>query len=375
MNGLASAVVALAITVLASGVVFFVIKYGRHRWQRARDLRRAIYINTIGELVARSAIPNAQLDGWRRDPVFMERLIDAVDVFDGAQREHLLKLAEEIGLVDDLVGDLRHRRPGRRLDAATALARLARPELVAPLTAALHDSVIEVRVEAANALARIGAPESVGQILRRMEDEEPWSAILMADALIQFGPSAVPQVAAEVLMAQPQIEGRSRHLPDLVRTLGAIGDPSAEPALAHALASSDAVVRLRAAEALGRAGTPRSVKTLLRSLSDDDWRVRSKAAEALGSQGDESAAEALLDALRDPEWWVRQHAAEALAKLPDGASHLMRALDDEDAFARDAAIERLTLMGAVRRARKAGPGDELHDRLAGLGRLHLLESA
>ncbi len=375
MTRLTDAVMALVVVVAVSGVIFFIVKYARFRWQRARDLRRAIYINTISELVARFTIPDVELEGWRNDPMFAERLVEALDIFDGAQRDHLLALAEHVGLTEDLLTDLESRRTGVRLDAATGLARLASPALIGPLTDALDDESPEVRVQVAQALARIGDPESVPRIIRRMNLEEAWSARLMADALVTFGSVAVPAMAAEVLIAGPEIEGGARHLPALVRALGAIGDPSSEPALLQALQADDAIVRLRAAEALGRAGSPRSVDALLRSLHDGDWRVRSKAAEALGSQGELRAIEPLRSAMRDAEWWVRQSAAEAIAKLPGGDSNLIAALDDDDPFARDAAIERLTLTGAVRRARTAGPGDDLYDLLASLGRTHLLESA
>ena len=72
---------------------------------------------------------------------------------------------------------------------------------------------------------------------------------------------------------------------------------------------------------------------------------------------------------------MRQSAAEALGRLPDGERALMDALDDEDRFARDAAIERLTLVGSIRRARSNGPGDELYDRLVEIGREHLVKTA
>lgn len=375
MTGLTWVIVALAGIVLVTSIVFFIAKYIRYRWARARDLRRAIYINTISELVSRLSLPDVELEGWRRDPIFAERLVDALDVFDGMQRDHLIKLADHISLTEDLVNDLGARRTGTRLDAATALARLASPDLIEPFTVALSDPVSEVRVRAAAGLARIGDPASVTKILRQSEQEEEWAAQLMIDALVSFGSAAVPAIAAEILIDAPAIEGRSKHLPGLVRALGAIGDPIAEPALLHALTSDDPVMRLRAAEALGEAGSPDSIGMLVRALGDDDWRVRSKAAVALGSQGDAGVVSPLRTALRDSEWWVRQAAAEAIARLPKGSEILRAALDDEDPFARDAALERLTLNGQVRIARAMGPGDELYDKLVSIGREHLVVTA
>lgn len=113
----------------------------------------------------------------------------------------------------------------------------------------------------------------------------------------------------------------------------------------------------------------------MRTLDDDDWRVRVKAAAALGQQRDARGLMNLRTALRDPEWWVRQAAAEAIGRIGGGDQVLIDALDDDDPFARDAAVERLTLTGAVRQARRAGEGDRLHDKLVAMGRGHLVSES
>ena len=374
MTSLFGAIVALAGAVLVSSTVFFIVKYIRFRAARARDLRRAIYINTLGELVSRFAIPDVELEGWRKDPIFAERLIEALDIFDGAQRDHLVEIGRRIGLADDLLEGLTSRKVGRRLDAVTALSRIADEEHQAAIEHALNDPSPEVRVQAAWALARIGSPASVPKIIRRMNSEDLWAAQLMADALTEFGSAAVAAMSADVLIDSPGIEGQARYLPDLVRALGSIGDPTAEPALIHALGSEDPIIRLRAAEALGKAGSPASLPKLMRTLEDEDWRVRVKAAAAMGDQRDGRGLKNLRSALRDSEWWVRQAAAESIGRIVGGQQVLMDALDDEDRFARDAAIERLTLTGAVRQAREAGEGDELYDKLVAMGRSHLVGS-
>lgn len=375
MTSLFVGIIALAAVVLGTAIVFFIAKYIRYRAARARDLRRAIYINTLSELVSRFAIPDVELEGWRKDPVFSERLIEALDIFDGAQRDHLVEIARRIGLADDLLKGLASKRVGRRLDAVTALSRIADIEHKAAIERALNDPSPEVRVQAAFALARIGSSDSVPKIIRRMNSEDLWAAQLMADALTEFGSSAVAAMAADVLIDRPGIEGQARYLPDLVRALGSIGDPTAEPALLHALGSDDPIIRLRAAEALGSSGTPTSVPKLMRTLDDDDWRVRVKAAAALGQQRDARGLMNLRTALRDPEWWVRQAAAEAIGRIGGGDQVLIDALDDDDPFARDAAVERLTLTGAVRQARRAGEGDRLHDKLVAMGRGHLVSES
>ena len=54
--------------------------------------------------------------------------------------------------------------------------------------------------------------------------------------------------------------------------------------------------------------------------------------------------------MRDENWWVRQNSAQALSEIPGGVDSLVEGLEDEDRYARDAAIERLMAMGLVRKA-------------------------
>jgi HEAT repeat protein len=134
-----------------------------------------------------------------------------------------------------------------------------------------------------------------------------------------------------------------------VRSLGLIGDPSAEPALLAALESSYVDVRVRAVAALAGAGTPRCVPALIRALGDPAWEVQSQAAKALGRHLAVEAVEPLRDALRDGSWWVRFNSAAALAEIPGGLEGLIEASMDDDPFARDMARARLGALGLGQR--------------------------
>ena len=117
-----------------------------------------------------------------------------------------------------------------------------------------------------------------------------------------------------------------------------------------ALESSDGELRIRAAAALGTVGSLACVPALIRALRDFEWEVRAQAAAALGRQMDGRAIDGLREAMRDENWWVRQNSAQSLSEIPGGVGALIRGLEDEDRFARDAAIERLMAMGLVRKA-------------------------
>jgi HEAT repeat protein len=145
----------------------------------------------------------------------------------------------------------------------------------------------------------------------------------------------------------------ANHLPLIARVLGIIGDVRAEPAMLSALESEDNELRIRAAAALGMVGSLTCVPALRRALQDPEWEVRAQAAAALGRQMDARAIDSLRLSMRDENWWVRQNSAQALSEIPGGVAALVEVLEDEDRFARDAAIERLMAMGLVRKAVEA----------------------
>ena len=84
--------------------------------------------------------------------------------------------------------------------------------------------------------------------------------------------------------------------------------------------------------------------------------MRAHAAESLGKIADPGMAGALVESLADRSWWVRKNALDALVRLGEPARPaLVRALNSDDRFARDCAIEALTVMGVqVSAASRAG---------------------
>jgi HEAT repeat protein len=101
--------------------------------------------------------------------------------------------------------------------------------------------------------------------------------------------------------------------------LGRIGEraKAAAPALAEALKSEDAALRVDVAEALWQANKdPAAVTALAAALKDKDWRVIQCAAEALERIGVEAkaAVPALLETLNDG--WVRERWALSICTAP-----------------------------------------------------------
>lgn len=343
VNLVSIALVMLGASVVLLGVVLALVKLHRRRERLFAEQRRLKYIDTLGRMVfEQDGIPR-MLRRRSNDPVFREVLLHHLRYLEGQERDYLVGVAQELGLVDRYGRELHHRRPVMRVNAAEALTELADPATVRMLVMALLDSVPEVRIQAAAGLSRIRDPQATRPILTRLDRENEWAAHRIADALCRFG-----SVAVEAMIEY--LEGSDIYAPLVVRALGIIGDTRAEPVLVRMVDSDSEEVRLRAVAALGKAGSPRSMLTLAQALRDPSWEVRAQAARAMGELMDGQAVIWLRRALTDQSWWVRNNAAASLAELPGGSHALQDALDDFDPYARDIAAAMLLSSGHARRA-------------------------
>lgn len=339
-----------AITAIALSLLLFLVKL--YNWQKARiqGARRAHYIAAVGEILARGITPGFDR-GWAEDPLFHDVLLQYVDVVAGEERAHLERLISSIDLRNRLVTQLREsRRESSRLAAASQLAVIATPEIEWALIEALQSPSPEVKIQAAIGLAAIRSERAIAPLVHMLLTEKPWVSARIADQLIGYGPLAV-----DLLMENIRDEHGGRLLDTatvgaVVRVLGLIGDLRAAPAIEPLLDHPELEVRVAAAGALAHAGTPDSVPRLVDALGDTRWEVRARAASALATFSDPSTTVPLSARLRDSSWWVRQNSAEALIEIPGGMDVLIDALEGDDAYARDAALQQLGLNGMIRAA-------------------------
>jgi HEAT repeat protein len=250
--------------------------------------------------------------------------------------------------------------------AAAYLAVIASPEIEWALIEALESPNPEIRIQAAGGLAKIKSETAIPQLVHMLLTDNPWVAARIADQLVAYGSVAVPYLMENVRDEHHGQLVDPRILAAAVRILGMIGDFKAAPAIEPLLEHPDREVRVAAAAALGSAGTGHSIPPLLSALEDPAWEVRAAAASALAAFSDAAAAEPVAKLLTDSSWWVRQNAAAALTEILGGMYALVRALEGDDAYARDAALQQLGLNGQIRAARTAianGTATAQHIRL------------
>ncbi len=308
-----------------------------------RGRRRAAFASALDGLItgrpdaARGLHPRL----WGDAGVVEEMLTQAALPLTGPLRADIARAAQDLGLVERRLRQLRAGPAHARAQAAERLGLLGSSSAVEPLKAALSDSNAEVRRAAVRALGRLRDPSALPALAALIGADREMPGEPVSQALLGYGEAAAP-----VLLGLARGPGRGRAL----RLLGRLRILAAAPLIAEALAHDpDAAVRADAARAAADLGHPDAAARLRSALSDESAAVRAQAARALGAVGDPESAPHLEAALDDSDWWTRAYAAQALTRLGEpGLEHLRRVAAGADGPPRRLAREMLDALGLPR---------------------------
>ncbi|HEV2742697.1 MAG TPA: HEAT repeat domain-containing protein [Rubrobacter sp.] len=284
-------------------------------------------------------------------------MVEYLSVLSGTEKDRLVGIAEESGLVRSYFDRLGSRDRWRKARAAENLGYFGGPAAVPPLTPLLGHPDETVRAVAARALARIGTREAAESLARTLNDPSELTRLRMAENLERIGTLAVDPLIDTL---EGESAGQARVL--TARILGYLRASEARQALKGAMLGGQLTdLRAQATLALGKIGNPEDVPALQEAAGDEEWPVRAQAANALEMIGDVSTIPALQDLTLDREWWVRLNASRALANIgPEGERALARVLEVADRYARDRAVATLEERGVTRRVvgELAQPGEK-----------------
>jgi HEAT repeat protein len=257
-------------------------------------------------------------------------------------RLDVLRALEEAGVVARLLRDAKSRLKWNRAHALRILGELKLPMSIPTLLHALEDKDADVRNVAARSLGRMKLQAAEEALIALLGKHDQSVSARIAAICIEMGPRTAP------LLIKTLRDGIPKARFWAARILGEIADPRATRSLSEALQDSDAEVRSATVWAIGNIADRSTASIVAPLLKDEVWYVRAHAAEALGKIGDPSFTSALAEALHDQSWWVRRNALEALVRLGEPSKPaLMTALESEDRFARDSAVEALTALGVT----------------------------
>jgi HEAT repeat protein len=135
-------------------------------------------------------------------------IVEYLSVLSGTEKERLVRLAREAGLVKSYFARLGARNRWRKARAAENLGYFGGPEAAGPLTGLLLHPDETVRAVAARALARLGTEEAASALASTLNDPSELTRLRMAENL------------ERVAVFEGSYQGRDREGADPLQVLG-----------------------------------------------------------------------------------------------------------------------------------------------------------
>ncbi|MFW6200382.1 MAG: HEAT repeat domain-containing protein, partial [Gemmatimonadota bacterium] len=176
-------------------------------------------------------------------------------------------------------------------NGATILGGTGTRSDVEDLTAHLAHDDARVRLQVVRALARIGGEDAAMLLLGMVDDPDPDVRASVATALGALGLDR----AVKFLLERLEIETEEKVEVQILRALGALGDPGAVPSIekrtvGNFFSKPSTTVRVAAYRALGSIGTPRATQLLQEARDDRDDEVRHAVRSVLDRREGQAAA-------------------------------------------------------------------------------------
>lgn len=257
-------------------------------------------------------------------------------------RESAVKIAGYFGYeqcADLLLERCRDEEESVRRAAIEHIPYLEDDRVVAVLTDALENGTPRVRAAAAGSFAQIDTATAMPYLLAALNDTDAWVRYFAIRSIGRHrsgeGLAAIARLAQEDAAEHVRIAA--------IDSLGKLDGPDAVSVLASLIESSDLDLSRAALKSLGQINHEDALSPLLEALRSTEPARRAEALQALGAQGRKSAVEAMQwVAAADSDPQVARTAVDALAHLgtPEAIAALVN-LTAETAR-REACVEALS---------------------------------
>ena len=248
--------------------------------------------------------------------VVLHLWLEITELVQGAARERLAALAQELRFEKSALTWLGHRALHRRMLAVSVLGRMRAREALQPLERITHEPDPVLSLMAVRSLLQIDAAGFLPHFLPQIALRPDWPLVRIAAMLAEVPTEVLHPLFRQAL--QDHHSGSAARLLRLLRTARIDGDAPTLVRFLHLVQPADV---LEAALMLTR--SPQLAGAVRALRGHPDARVRVQAAAALGRVGTQVDALGLSIMVNDVEGEVRYQAARALAQLPGlPATHL-----------------------------------------------------
>ena len=255
---------------------------GRRSWVHWKLGRRQVLVDEATTALAEAVVARTEIDlpeGRVNRRAFRLAALELFPVLSGSSRERLTRLAEDSGLLADVIRTL-HRSPRAyaRRTAADELAEIRSAEAAPALVAGLGDVDPIVRVACVRGLAWLGDLTESRRMLEVLDGDSGRAPSEAESAMLALA-TAAPDTLVEL-----EHSGSSRFARRLAAlALATAGDKRAEASVLGGLAATNMLLASVAVRAVERVGGDGAVVFLEHVLADGtrDASLREQASRAL----------------------------------------------------------------------------------------------
>lgn len=260
--------------------------------------------------------------GWHREAA-EEVLLARWGMAMPPQRQVLVALFEQWGLLAWRRGRLRHWGASEPARSALILARLGRTEALPELLHLLEVAPRNTRVAIVNAIEMMGEPAAVDALIRFYAKRGINHTRPVLSALIRCASQHPARLC-------PHLKHPVAHVRRIVAAaLAEVATKDDADFLLPAASDPDPEVRAKVARALGRIQSQAAVDSLKALGRDPIWYVRLQAVGGLESSRLPGTEETIWEAARDRHWRVRQRAVAALCESSSDPAALLKRMREE----------------------------------------------
>lgn len=274
--------------------------------------------------------------------IITNRILYYLSMFTGNMQKNIVKLSEEIGLVEYEIEELKSKDHFKRALAAKDLGELRIRKSAPTLLRTLNKESSDIQYHILMALAKIGDEgafiagfNKIGRRKLRLSERSLTEVIDSYEG-------------DKRTLYKEMIESSNVYLSTLfIKSAGNYMDIALSDLISKYLKDEYKDRRIAAIKAIGQSGDIRFINQIVEKLKDEEWEVRAAAAKSIGRIGGYENLDSLVDALGDREWWVRFNAARSILEIPQGTNKLAKVMEGQDRFAKDILISAMEDSGVL----------------------------
>lgn len=265
--------------------------------------------------------------------ILTQKFIHYIESFRGTFLDKIIKLSEEIGLVDYQMDKLNTKNEKGKILAIKNLGELRSKKALEAILKMLSSPNAEQIYASLKAISIIGDEEYFIRAFESIDD----SISLSERSLIEIADNFRGDKAKVFLQL---INSKNDYISTIfIKAAGNLKDTRLLDEIHKFIDDNNNEKRIAAVRAFGNIGDNRYIEDIIKHLKSDSWELRATTAKVLGQLNDKTALKPLIEALKDSNYYVRRNAANSIISLEGGLEEAKQVILSDDRYAADILIE------------------------------------